>query len=130
MAPTTAVWLNVNVGEVIGKKIRNGQTTTTTIQSSGHHSLCIQRNHMMKFSCMDDYKDTSELKYFTMLESDELICLSSHLLDSNTLRGLYKVDKVAFLSHLVGDMHISMVSRIVMSMARILIYICYAPGSG
>ncbi|KRY40181.1 hypothetical protein T01_3169 [Trichinella spiralis] len=73
-----------------------------------------------------------------MLESDELICLSSHLLDSNTLRGLYKVDKVAFLSHLVGDMHISMVSRIVMSMARILIYvsahqffqICYAPGSG
>ncbi|XP_003378042.1 hypothetical protein Tsp_02237 [Trichinella spiralis] len=61
-----------------------------------------------------------------MLESDELICLSSHLLDSNTLRGLYKVDKVAFLSHLVGDMHISMVSRIVMSMARILIYMVNA----
>ncbi|KRY25942.1 hypothetical protein T01_6559 [Trichinella spiralis] len=118
MAPTTAVWLNVNVGEVIGK---NTEWTNNN------------NNHPIEWTSF-----ASEFKYFTMLESDELICLSSHLLDSNTLRGLYKVDKVAFLSHLVGDMHISMVSRIVMSMARILIYvsahqffqICYAPGSG
>ncbi|XP_003367039.1 conserved hypothetical protein, partial [Trichinella spiralis] len=80
-------------------------------------SMLVDKNR-----CVNHFLLKSEFKYFTMLESDELICLSSHLLDSNTLRGLYKVDKVAFLSHLVGDMHISMVSRIVMSMARILIY--------
>ncbi|KRX26062.1 hypothetical protein T07_1382 [Trichinella nelsoni] len=71
-----------------------------------------------------------------MLESDKLICHLIMLIKYTAL--LIQRGQSCFFSHLVVDKHNSMVSRIVMSMARILIYmsahqffqICYAPGSG